>query len=469
MRFCLCFLLILSLAFIRAKSASAEDEGIGRLVEKGQLLVRQESYPAAIAALETVLKKDPMNARALDLLLSAYDAYSQKLMAQNRFEQARTYLHKMEALVQNMDTLPKERASNGKAAVESRIKRELALAKTFLLGNGKQPNGDILSLNVAREQYNQAVEQFNLHQYELAEELLKESIKHDSKNPYAYELLGEIANLNHQLVQAEEYYRKAFSLNPDPLLRAKLEKVIRERKIDKTQQQYSDEHFIIRYRRDENLEGSRIRDFLREAYRSVSHEFGYYPKYKIPVVLYDREEYYALMESIPHWSAAVFDGKIRIPIYGATGQTSGAQDTDLRKLIYHELTHAFVLDLSRMKCPVWLNEGLAQFQENRVQQINLKPLEDAVRTKSLISVEELTSASHDVSGISSPAKAYLFYLESFSFVSYVLKQHRFYTMKQLILELGKGAAFQDAFEKVFGRPFKEMTAEWEQDLQRRFA
>jgi len=437
------------------------NDDLSASIERGEALIRQGSYPAGISVLEAVLTQDPKNTKALNSLLAACDTYSQKLLAQNHFDQAETYLKKMEETIRKIDALPTKEFSNSDLKTQSRIKREMASTKTFLLSPKQVANTDIVSLNSGRELYNEAVQNFNKRQYEVAETLLKESVGLDSTNPYAFELLGEIANLNHKLDKADQYYRKAFSLNPDPKLREKYEKLIREKNIDKMQQEYSDEHFIIRYRRSESLEGSKIRDFLRDAYRSISQDFGYYPKYKIPVVLYDREEYESLMGSVPHWSGALYDGKIRLPVYQGAMTEQG-----LKKLIHHELTHAFVLDLSQMKCPIWLNEGLAQYEENKVQPIDLQRLIEAVRTKTLINMDELMF--EDISKNPSQEKALLFYLESFSFVSYVIEHSRLYNMKQFLISLGKGTSFLEAFEKEFGRSFKEFASDWRESSEHRY-
>ncbi|MBI4368426.1 MAG: tetratricopeptide repeat protein [Candidatus Omnitrophica bacterium] len=445
-------------------SFPADQDQISPLIEKGNTFIQQGNYEGGIAILETVLRRDPQNEKVLNVLLHAYDDYSQKLISENRFIQAQTYIKKMEAMIQGVDQLSEPRSLGRENNAPSRIKRELASAKAFMLNSPLATAVDIVSLNAGREHYNEAVDHFNKHQYEVAESLLKESIELDPSNPYAYELLGEIANLNHRLDEAEAYYKKAFSLNPDPKLREKYEKVIREKNIDKMQQQYSDEHFIIRYRRSGSLEGSRIREFLREAYRSISQDFGYYPKYKVPVLLYDYEEYRELSSTAPHWSGALFDGKIRLPVYDNGGKTADLNENDLKKLIYHELTHAFVLDLSQLKCPVWLNEGLAQYEENKIQPVHLRLLAQAVRKKDLIGIDELMFL--DPSLTKSQEKVVLFYLQSFSFTAYLVEQRRFYSMKQLLLEVGKETRFREAFEKAFGRTIEDLWGDWQVALER---
>lgn len=453
--------LILTFLFFPFILFSTQDEELSALIEKGNLLITQKAYPAGIAVLDTVLTKNPKNPKALSLLLRACDEYSQKLIEQNRFPQAQAYLQKMEQVLARMDSIPTREFSSQDLKAKSRIKREVVSAKGFLLSPSATVGTDIVLLNQGRELYNQAVSHFEKRQYDLAESLLKESIALDQSNPYAFELLGEIANLNQKLTEAEAYYKKAFALNPDPRLREKYEKLLREKNIEKSQQHYSDEHFIIRYKRNESIEGSKIRELLREAYRSISQDFGHYPRYQIPVVLYDRKEYEELMGSVPHWSGALYDGKIRLPVYEGV-----ITDLDLRKLIYHELTHAFILDLAKLKCPVWLNEGLAQYEENKIKPIDLRSLANAAQSGRLIALQDLMH--QDPAKITSQDDAVLFYLEAFSFVSYVIGKSRFYNMKQCLLELGNAKPFEEAFEKAFGRSFKDFSSEWRKDLEGRY-
>jgi len=429
------------------------------LIKKGASLVDQGSYQSGIAVLETVLTRDPDNPEVLNRLLKAYDSYSQELMEQGHFSLATNYLKKMDEVVNRIGHLEDQglvtKARNG----ESRVKRELAQAKSFLLNPESTEASRLVSLNAGRERYNEAVDHFTKHEYKLAEQLLLESLEFDTSNPYAYELLGELANLKQELEKAEYYYRKAFALNPDPKLRAKFEQLLREKEIEKTRAQYSDEHFIIRYKRTERFEGSKIREYLREAYRTISQDFGFYPANKISAVLYGRDEYRELTGSVPHWSGAMFDGKIRLPVYDSV-----VTEKDLGKLIHHELTHAFVLQLSQMKCPVWLNEGLAQYEENKVAPIPIHLLQDAVRRDALIDLDEMLVS--DVLQWSSQSQVQLFYLQSFSLVEKMIEKYRMFQMKKILIKLGEGISLEQAFEDVSAQTLRDFISEWKDELKR---
>jgi hypothetical protein len=77
------------------------------------------------------------------------------------------------------------------------------------------------------------------------------------------------------------------------------------------------------------------------------------------VILYTDQEFFDVTQS-PSWTGAVNDGKIRIPVSGLTLMTP-----ELSRILRHELSHTFINQLSRGKCPQWLHEGIAQVLEGR--------------------------------------------------------------------------------------------------------
>ena len=92
---------------------------------------------------------------------------------------------------------------------------------------------------------------------------------------------------------------------------------------------------------------------LEIAYDSLANLFQFYPENTILVVMYQSKDFQGVGDH-PDWVGAVYDGKIRIPAnlmhYRAI----------YRPILFHELTHAFVHQMTRAKIPQWLNEGIAQ-------------------------------------------------------------------------------------------------------------
>jgi tetratricopeptide (TPR) repeat protein len=434
---------------------------LSAMIKKAEHLIEQEAFQPGIAVLETILLKEPDNAQVLSQLLFAYEQYSSQLIEKGRFTQANTYLEKMDETINKIGTVPLPQFTSAELKIQSRVKRERAEARTFFHDSTTGKGSDVIELHAGRAHYNQAVEHFTRNEFEMAKELLLESLKYDQQNPYAFQLLGEIANLSQDLDTAEEYYKKAYAIDPDPVLKERLEKIFQEKSIDKDLQSYSDEHFIIRYRRGEKFEGSNVRAMLRDAYRYISQDFGFYPKHKVPVLLYDRSEFEELYSDVPHWLAAVFDGKIRLPVYESI-RTEG----ELERFIYHELAHSFVLSLSKMKCPVWLNEGLAQRYEHYSRPLDLSGLRNAVRTNKLLPLDQLMF--QEFTEVPSHDLATLYYLQSYSLADELVIQHGVYKVKQLLIEIGDEKPFLEAFQEIYGRPFEDFADKWRTAVKKKY-
>lgn len=92
---------------------------------------------------------------------------------------------------------------------------------------------------------------------------------------------------------------------------------------------------------------------LEVAYDSISNLFDYLPENKMSLVLYEDKEYQGTGPR-PDWVAAVFDGKLRVPV------NMMAYRDVYRPVLFHELTHSFVRAMTHANVPCWMNEGIAQ-------------------------------------------------------------------------------------------------------------
>lgn len=92
---------------------------------------------------------------------------------------------------------------------------------------------------------------------------------------------------------------------------------------------------------------------LEVAYDSLCHLFDFRPTNKMSIVLYKSQEYQGVGPR-PEWVAAVFDGKLRVPVEMMRYREI------YRPVLFHELTHSFVRAMTRSKVPLWVNEGIAQ-------------------------------------------------------------------------------------------------------------
>lgn len=92
---------------------------------------------------------------------------------------------------------------------------------------------------------------------------------------------------------------------------------------------------------------------LEVAYDSISNLFDFLPENKMSLVLYQEKEYQG-GGTRPEWVAAVFDGKLRVPV------NLMAYREVYRPVLFHELTHSFIRAMTRANVPCWMNEGIAQ-------------------------------------------------------------------------------------------------------------
>ena len=133
---------------------------------------------------------------------------------------------------------------------------------------------------------------------------------------------------------------------------------------------------------------------LEVAYDSISNLFDFMPENKMCLVLYQDKEYQGVGPR-PDWVAAVFDGKLRVPV------NLMAYREVYRPVLFHELTHAFVRSMTRAKVPLWMNEGIAQV-------IDASHNNEERPAGSYPSIESLTESFVDESNTEKATKLYWF-------------------------------------------------------------
>ena len=333
--------------------------------------------------------------------------------------------------------------SPGMAAEEKKTAAEELLErrqKVEILGFFlKDPDQAALpNTSVAVEFLNQGIEHFEKNEFDLARKAVQDSLGRDHANPLAYELLGEIDNREQKLASAKANFEIAYHLNPKPELKEKLEKLQGETVVEKRLSTYQEEHFLIKYFKEkQNDRGFELRELLRATYLNHSKDFAYYFNHQVAVLLYDEKDFKEITR-LPHWVAGVYDGKIRMPI-----NRQGFKDLDLRALAAHEVTHAFVAAMSKLRAPAWLNEGLAEYEENKIKALDLAVFQSAAAAQTLFPLDQLMSQAATAS-LNDPARVALFYQQSFHFVNYLITRYGMFRIKQILTELSKGKDSDEA-------------------------
>jgi tetratricopeptide (TPR) repeat protein len=420
---------------IRAE-VTRSDEGF-EANERGVEYMEQGKMKQAVKAFEKAFEIDGSSRVIRKNLTLAYNNYAVNLMGEGRDREAREYLERALRLVPE-DSVVKENLG--------RLYRKAGVQASFSFPGrvGASPETKKAFGKIANDFLMQGIQYFEKKEYDLAKEALQESLRYADNNATAYELLGDITYFEQDLARAKEYYARAYRIQRSTALEQKIEKLGREVTIETKLDAYEDEHFIIRYKEDiQQLFGGgfEIREYLREAYRAISQDFAFYPREKVVILLYEEAEYRQLSQT-PAWTAGHYDGKVRLPAYK---QAVNVQE--IKKLIWHELTHFFIQRLSRGGCPLWLNEGLAQVEENKVKRIDLGYFRAALTGKYLLSMEELEKGYGEDAGATD---VFLFYQQSYAVTDHLVKKYRMFKVKEMLAAFGRGKTADQVFEEILG-------------------
>ncbi len=163
-----------------------------------------------------------------------------------------------------------------------------------------------------------------------------------------------------RLEKAVEEWKLALELRPDPDVQRALDKALRDQETESDYREGRTQHFNLKYYGGAAPELARetLRT-LEEHFRAIESVLGFSPPDSVSVILYTDQDF-ADITRAPGWAGAINDGRIRVPVKGLTNVTP-----DFSRILKHELTHTFIQQKTRGRCPVWLQEGVAQWMEGR--------------------------------------------------------------------------------------------------------
>ena len=172
------------------------------------------------------------------------------------------------------------------------------------------------------------------------------------------------------------------------------------------------------------------------AWSALTHDLGRSPPDPVSIRIVHRG-------SMPtDWAEAIFDGQVRLPM-------SIAASPDTRdKVLRHELAHAFLVDFSGGRIPLWLNEGLAQWLEGR----RPATLPDA---RSATWLDELPARSNFMD--LSREEAGLAYSYSLAVTGELMLLHGSVALLRYLDLLAGGASEETCFHQAFGRTYADLS------------
>lgn len=255
-------------------------------------------------------------------------------------------------------------------------------------------------------------------------------------------LLGEILYRGSDLEGAIRVYEQALTHAPShDQLRTRLETWRKEASLHSNFFQSQGAHFTVLFEgpADEEL-ARRAVELLEAAYWRVGTALYTFPEHVITVVLYTQQQFRDITRS-PDWAAAVYDGRIRVPMRGALQRPE-----ELERVLAHEFTHALVRSIAPRGVPTWLNEGLAVVFEPAGR---TWADEQLGKTTTRLSAETLAGSFASLSG----ARARVAYAQSAMAVDKLIELSGTAAVVALLQDLAQGERFPAAFERRILMPF----------------
>jgi tetratricopeptide (TPR) repeat protein len=223
---------------------------------------------------------------------------------------------------------------------------------------GFAPEQPVLLMNVAYLHLKKSEFKQSLEYLEKAKRVVPE-------NADVYKLEGWSYYGMNRPEQAVEAWKKALALRPDADTQAALDKALRDKAEEESYRENESAHFQLKYNGTaEPALAREVLHTLEDHFERIASELNYTPPEPIGVVLYTQQGFADITQA-PGWVGALNDGRIRVPVQGLT-----SVDSELSRVLKHELTHSFIQQKTRGRAPTWVQEGVAQWMEGKRSEQN---------------------------------------------------------------------------------------------------
>ena len=254
-------------------------------------------------------------------------------------------------------------------------------------------------------------------------------------------------------------WKRALALKPDAEVQNALEKAQRDAQEESTYREGETLHFRLRYN------GSAAPELARDVLRTLETEFdeisstlNYVPPEPIGVILYTNQTFVDITRA-PGWVGALNDGRIRVPVEGLTTMTE-----ELARVLKHELTHSFVAQKTSGRCPVWLQEGIAQYVEGKRSRSSAGTLYSAYERHM-----EFSLASYETSWMNLPKEtASSAYAWSLATVEAIVTEEGMVSIERILDRIATQSATEDALHAVLHDSYADLMQSTVQYLRKAY-
>ncbi len=265
----------------------------------------------------------------------------------------------------------------------------------------------------------------------------------------AWMILGFADYSADRLPQAVIAWKRSLALRPDDNVQKYLARAQRELTTESDFSQADSGHFSFHYEGTTTSADLRqqVQASLENSYSDLVHDLGMSPRQNISVSLYTNQAFFDVTQA-PSWIGALNDGKLRIPIQGLSAVTP-----DLARVLKHELAHSFINQVSRGRCPQWLNEGIAQLVEPK----QLGPTRGRRLAGLYRGGHQIPLATLESSFLSfSPFEAVLAYDESLAAAEYIRDTYGIAELRAILERLGDGSSTETSLRVTIHSGYSDL-------------
>ena len=270
------------------------------------------------------------------------------------------------------------------------------------------------------------------------------------------------------LEEAIEFWEKALKLAKDDREKKAIEAALNQARellastSDATREE--DQRFVIHFAGNSQQDlGDVTFEMLEEIFFQVTDSLNYQPEVKINIIFFLTEEYYKVSRE---WSAGSAQGiQIMVPL------KSGYKSPDYVKgLLAHEFTHTVIHLKTSNRCPLWLNEGLAQYHEFNASYGSpetIRPDYEPLMQKEFVDKRNFVDLNNVASliGGSSHYDIARGYIASYLAVRCMAEFYGEQSFDSLLSSLGRGKSQDEALLEATGKNLADFQEEYEEWLR----
>jgi tetratricopeptide (TPR) repeat protein len=278
-------------------------------------------------------------------------------------------------------------------------------------------------------------------------------------NPEVPKLEGWAYYGMNKMDQAVAEWKKALSIRPDAEVQAALDKAQRDKQEEENYKENESAHFTLRY--SGAAAPALARDVLRTLemhFSAIESELSFTPPDSIGVILYTQEAF-ADITRAPGWAGALNDGRIRVPVQGLAGV-----DSELSRVLKHELTHSFIQQKTHGHAPTWITEGLAQWMEGKRSGENAAALVQLFSDGHAWPLEKMEGSWMGLSG-NSASYAYAWALAQ---IEYIVQRDGMGDVERILDRIASGTSTEAAVREVLHSDYGDLSQSTAEYLRKNY-